>query len=639
MICGIIVLLFMTVPWIAVFGMCSRKGFLRPCESLVLAFAVAPVSVSYILWLLMMAFPGRLSSLQIFWIVAGIFLAGNVILFRQTAESLRRCRRELSGFIAVHQIGRRAVWVFVGMMFLAVLGLTIYAEIGSILNFDVVEYVLGGDMFYKSRAIVYNGCFVDPQNGFWYHTYHSFLFPLFGTWGNILTEVLSVPKDWYFKFIMVFYWLVLNLYAMVLFGKHIKSCRDLVIAGCGLAFLDFVPVTFDFILFYGIDFFRVTFFTVTCVFLYRTLRKPTWNNVIFLGFFASFSMAAHGLQVIFTSVILLPLLLLFFRRDISHWGAKLAVLAGMIFLLAGSHYLLMMLWGDGWLWAAAAAAAEATVGSAKEQYEQYAKLGYIVIMFGISWLLLLIPSIDLLKIRSMKLFSLAEKSLIVCFAVITGVAAYFLSFNYRYWYTQYPSLIIGLWCMILAHQVYRTAGRIATVAILQIFLTLCCCGVMMFMDGHSTTSFKSRFETIQKLLFMNKNNMLPVAAPAGIKKTTILPDPANPFDLLPDGASGVMVLARNKILMRKATFPVYYCGYDGALCLQYLFHADFCDSPARFKLFLRKHSISYVIVEKSRLTLAHQASFEELRKHFRVLFESKNYCIFTMDKKAKGELL
>ena len=68
-----------------------------------------------------------------------------------------------------------------------------------------------------------------------------------------------------------------------------------------------------------------------------------------LGLFASISMAAHGLQVFFTALIMLPLLFLFFRRDISRFWTKIAVLAGMMFLLAGSHYLLMMFYGDGWL--------------------------------------------------------------------------------------------------------------------------------------------------------------------------------------------------------------------------------------------------------------------------------------------------
>ena len=226
---------------------------------------------------------------------------------------------------------------------------------------------------------------------------------------------------------------------------------------------------------------------------------------------------------------------------------------------------------------------------------------------------------DLLKTRSARRFSFPETAAAVCVLLLLAGLAYFAYFNFRYWYTLHPPLVIGLWFLLGDRKVCNSV-RLLGLAVLQILITMCICGAL--------------------LLLPRRDSAPPSPQNVNVGKTEFAPDPENPFSIIPEGSREVLVVAKNPRLLRKAAFPVYYFGRNRqVLYLLRFTHAEACDSPDDFLPLLRKHNISFVIVEKNNLHQAHNAAVAELRKNFRILFESKNYCIWSLDQKTDRRAL
>ena len=215
-------------------------------------------------------------------------------------------------------------------------------------NFDIIEYVLGGEFFARTRAIVYNGYFVDPANGFVYFTYHSFLMPLFATFGVFLSETLSLPQDWYIKFLNGYYWTLLNI-ASAIFLCRRKKEHSWLLPVCAMLLLNAVPIIGDRLISFGIDFFRLACFVVGIGVMWEFIKKPSSCKAVITCLLLSAAAAAHLVQA-----CLVPLLCLCPFVIEKDWRSKiyytLAIGFGIL-LLGYLHYFLQIFYGDRWLWA------------------------------------------------------------------------------------------------------------------------------------------------------------------------------------------------------------------------------------------------------------------------------------------------
>ena len=100
MIVGMLLILLCSLTWSGIFYFLNSKNKISAGENIILAVAIAPVSLSFVLWLLMVAFPGKMSHMQMFVCVTTIFAVIGIICLRQIIKCICACYRDAVSFVA-----------------------------------------------------------------------------------------------------------------------------------------------------------------------------------------------------------------------------------------------------------------------------------------------------------------------------------------------------------------------------------------------------------------------------------------------------------------------------------------------------------------------------------------------------------
>lgn len=549
-------------------------------EVLCWSFLLAPTVISYLLWMGMMLFPGKISScaylacIPLVSVVALVLFRARLRLFmgRLTCETRRIC--EQSG------MSRGAPRRFLAFGLLLICGAAIWACFVESYKFDMSEYLLGGDYFAWARGIAYDGAVVDPRNGFWYHTYHSYCLPLFATWGCFIRDALGGKADWYYRFIVLYYLIGLNFVMLAHFCRLRLDGARKVVALYAFAVLNGMPFIFcEVPLEFNCDPVRCSFLLAIVLLLWRHLAVPQWNSCLVLGLLGSAAVAVHGTSVVFAGLLCLSLL--FAHTSLRHRFLHIWVIASIVFLTWGLHYFLQSVFGDGWLFPVLSSelSSKSTDPWIAERFSSFTSLifnGYLGWLFNVQhfgvYVVFLVVGVAAWSMRGEKL-RICHLALLTFAAVALVMTTVVFYYNFRYQYTFVPLMVVGAFTAISRYGTgsgrlccILTAGYLLVSAVLTAWLLL---GLGNHFAGATA-------------------EVCGGAAASRIVRLMRSRDGSIPWPAIRNPAIEVGFCGANEMPYRDAPYPVWYLCKDmvlrGAGCSRTLSRRQFADKFCYFLL-------------------------------------------------------
>lgn len=325
-------------------------------ETVLLAFGLAPLSISFLLYYIMLIAKG-LPPIAYISIVIAIPVALNIFLkpkqqhpivtlltdFFRSISVVRERFRSKQGFIE-KLISDPFAKLYTHVWFILILSLVVFFMITKpIVDHDVVIYGLLGNLFADNLAIEYQDHLVNPKSGFYYIGLHGFAFPLQRTFEVLITKSLSIKSDLYFRFVSGYYGLLIL--AFIAYWTRKRSWG----LGFASSILAMGSLSFMFLFFvYHIDSMRVFALMLSIHLLIKLIRasQPSLKLLILFGWILGMTSFIHSINVILVAIIKL----------VWYWysGRKLNISFPLVLLLAimiggGVHYLLDLTIGTGWL--------------------------------------------------------------------------------------------------------------------------------------------------------------------------------------------------------------------------------------------------------------------------------------------------
>lgn len=448
--------LFFTALYLLLYGIATSavlgkisKGKLTVQETLLAGFGVGPVLIPAVLYAFYTLLPGTPP-----WICLSVITLlplGFLSFSWRTAGELV-C--ESAGMLKTFRQNSRKTFVTTAILFpiAFLIGCAACVVIPQ-MNFDFVEYATLGQHFAAERQIVYNGVLFFEETGFYFRSFHSFLYPLFGSFGYHLSGITGGSFVGTLKFLHYYYFLLLNLlFLLALF----RCCPGKLKENLLLFFiLNLTGFTVYSLTAFGIDFFRVYFLFASFLLLYRYLKKPDYFTLALLGIMTAIAANAH----IF-GAILVPLIVCctFFARGSFKQNVFRTFLLGTgVILLGYFHYFLMLFWGDGWIFSTPAIeiSAEDMVSRGFVNDFDYVFKGYLGQFFRLDYFgIFLVGILPVLYIlfRDRKKYDLQDKAFFTVYLISCVIVGYFF-YNFRYAYSLYPLTTLLLY-VILQKQAY-----------------------------------------------------------------------------------------------------------------------------------------------------------------------------------------
>lgn len=592
-----------------------------PFSILVFSMALTPPIYSFILWFFMLIFPGKISATAY---VSGLFCLNIImctVFFMHIKSWLNDLKQYFFSFIERHEIKKGALFILAGCVFLCWIVLLFFAFTNHLRNFDVIEYVLGGDFFAKSRAVKYDGWVINPENGFLLRTFHSFIFPLFGTLGVFFQSTIGTTQDFYFKYLNYHYFLTLNCCILFYLCSRLNDKKSIYIPLCCLMIFNSVPVTLDFLYFYGIDFFRITMLLLFIYVLSKYVQKPARGMIFFLIMTASFAMLAHGLQVF--AVLWLSLSVFF--ADCS-WKRKITdiLLLGFGYLVFGlSHYVATIFWGDGWLYKLISAAVASTSAAGCALVSSKILNIETINLIGVAYIfVLLLPLLllyCLIKYKKIIFWNRTEKILFFLVYCLQILLITYLRMNFRYLYTFIPLILLLFFDVLLTFKFNRKQRLLLiTASVFLVFVSVLCVWLLF-----STKKVKPK--QVAKDI---------VNYTAEVKHTN-----RDNFQKKIKTISGrIVFMGKNKKFYRMSTVPTSYCGVDRLSGYVIFTDGTVCnvtEKNCRSKFL--DHFDYVVIVEPNNLPDKIGFIFDAVRKNGVLIALDDTHLLYKIDKAAQGE--
>ena len=298
----------------------------------------------------MLLFPGGISPLGYIVAVPAVFLLAMGAMRLWFFACMKQLRCEALTFCRHNGIGRRWKLAAVGAAMAFLIFIVFWSNFVSCYHMDMSEYILAGDYFARIRDVTYHGRIIDPTNGFWLHAYHSYCLPLFATWGVFTRQFFGGQEDWYYRFVMLYYWGGLNLVAATFLIRRKMNAVRWLAAGTAFLVLNTMPFMWRKVPFvFNCDLVRVSLIMAAVSVLWRHLCRPQWGTCLFLGILGSAAIAAHGTSVFFVAILYSTLL---FAQATWKTRMRQALVVGLVVLATwGMHYVFQTAFGDGWIFA------------------------------------------------------------------------------------------------------------------------------------------------------------------------------------------------------------------------------------------------------------------------------------------------
>lgn len=577
--------------------------------SAIAALLLTPVAASMFLWIAMVLFPGKFSLQTLgFSIIA--FYALLTIIFEKNAVAATKslwCRyvsfwRD-ENIIWGIPLGIAAVVMM--LLFSGVLASNI-----SVQNFDIIEYVIGGDHFANTRSIIYNGYFINEKNGFIYFTYHSFCMPLFATLGVFFYETSGMPQDWYIKFLNGYFLLTLNIMT-VFFLFHRKKERSWIFPICGIILLNAIPIVGDRLISFGIDFFRIACLTAGIGTLWQLLKNPS----VFKGILSVFLLAAAASAHLLGACIV-PFLCLLPLGMQATWRKKIiyTLTIGLSVLLIGyCHYFLQILYGDGWIFAKPSELTSTHFPVFQEQTVlQQIMNGYFGVLFNFKFYSFSSVTAVILFLSTLKKhkfnFTVEHKFFFVFLFISALLIALRGYANYRYSYTIFYLIVLSAFACVLKADENRCIHFMALSAtILTVFYSVWVMWLHIYDINKYINTVQNTKQIPQKFCSIGEL-----------------------FDTLQkEKKSRVGLWSKNKALMRNAPVPLCYISRDCLInWLEYsneILPIKYSPLTDTFESIVR-NNFSHILLDKR----INQSVNQSILKDATSLCETENYILFRL---------
>ncbi len=317
----------------------DRLREVKIVELLGWSVALTPALVTLLLYYLLWLVPGQA---PVFYVgaVSFVFIAMGALALAPLLETVGYLRTEVCRLVRRYPYPTLALaTVALGI----VGGWLFYLNHKTLTEHDTLEYAVQGKIFLRDLAIRYEAHRYDEATGFYYVGLHGFAFPLLATWEGMISSITGVTSDLYFRSVN-------SVYGGLLLAFTFYYLRQLHyrLALWGTAGLLLTYGFFETLMKYHIDNFRVTFFFLATLVLYRLLQRYSVFLLLCFTLFAGAQAVAHSLGAMLV-FFQLAVLLFFVEGNVKQKTMR-AVLAGALILAFGAvHYVMDVITGTGWI--------------------------------------------------------------------------------------------------------------------------------------------------------------------------------------------------------------------------------------------------------------------------------------------------
>lgn len=541
--------LLLTALYILLYG-AATSSFLQKCtknrltvpECLIYGFGIGPVLIPLELYLFYTLLRGTSPAICL-TVITVLPLLLLLFSLREGRDLLKGLFRLGRTFYADH---RRASIVTASIFIPAYLIGCLACIIIPLMNFDIVEYTTLGQHFADERRILYDGVVYFERTGFHFRSFHSFVFPLFSSFGQILSGITHGDFTITIKYVHYFYCLMLNLLFLLALFRLVPE-KERQIDNIKFFFiLNLTGFTVYSLTAFGIDFFRVFFLAGSFYLLYEYLKKPSYTLLFLLGIMASIAANAHILGAVIVPFVIFGTF--FANAPFKQNFLRTLLLGTGVILLGYFHYFLMLFWGDGWVFSKPAIkiAAEDMVSRGFVTWFDYLFMGYLGQFFRLEFFgfftIAALPAAYYF-LRDRKAYTLQEKAFFAIYVLSCVLVAYFF-YNFRYAYSLYPVTILFAY-VILQKQRFAFFPKLLTyVLILNILFS--CTGFYSTLYSAATAFFKN----IASSLSMTYNSSTARYANYELRNKDYSSLSSGIKDTMPDAYHGI-ALVHNKILNQR----------------------------------------------------------------------------------------
>jgi hypothetical protein len=307
-----------------------------PASTVLLGFGLAPFTISWVLNLVLLIFPGQSHGLAI----ATVLLAFAMLAFFADSgwsSLIAHIHGSLSG------LARPSLWPFLLFSGAMLFGTALMISFKPLVDHDILEYGTQGRRFLRDMAIPYERHHYDASTGFYYVGLHGFSFPLLFTWEGLLRGSMNDHGDawvrlqtpWNAWLTVSFIWAWVRRWGQWL-AVWVVGAFTLTL---GFLYLNTI---------YHVDPVRLFLFSASLVLFIAALRAPERQVLLPWGVVMGAHALTHSLGMILSPVMLLCFFLCASGslKERLRWSL---IATGPFMLAGGFHYLLDMTVGTGWL--------------------------------------------------------------------------------------------------------------------------------------------------------------------------------------------------------------------------------------------------------------------------------------------------
>lgn len=315
----------------------NKKNLCSNLEIFLYSLGLGPVITSLLLYYLFLIIPGKSSIFYIIFIL--IFY---LIIFLVGKSSIKKIIGELKK-IKINSVRKKIVLFFSIFLFLSILIIWSYSIIRiPILGHDILTYGSQAKVFYDTKTIEYKTFIFDSKSNFFYLGSHGYSYILLGTWEKMLDGVFRINKDFYFRSITGYYWLLIV--ALELFWLYKKRKNW----AFGTLVLILIPGFFLMSADYHIDTFRIFFLIVSLIFLLYSVNKFNYFYLTLFGIFGGLMVNAHTIGVIALAIYVLAFFI-FSNGSFIKRIKRSSIILVLALVFGGIHYYLDIFYGTGWI--------------------------------------------------------------------------------------------------------------------------------------------------------------------------------------------------------------------------------------------------------------------------------------------------
>lgn len=316
---------------IILFSLFKRENSYKDIINLFVCFGISPPLTSLIIYYLLLFFPKN-SSLFYILIIISIYTLLLFIARKKIIKTLFFIKKKL------FSLNR----LLLSIIFLLIFAWQVTVLKIPILGHDTFEYANQGKIFFANKSITYNKHQFDKNSNFYYVGRHGFIYPLFNTTERFVNDLFRTDKDFYFKSISGYYWILIVLLQFYLLSRVNKKLAILstltLVTAYGYAIM---------FAFFHLDTIRIFLLMLSIIFCLESIDNKNLNTLILFGITAGLASNIHSMGAFFSLILIFVFFV--FQKNWKHKIFKSFFVLIIILIFGGLHYLLDSFIGTGWI--------------------------------------------------------------------------------------------------------------------------------------------------------------------------------------------------------------------------------------------------------------------------------------------------